>query len=540
MTAARPGPSLAGRPALPSATPRSRHGIRALAAVALSLVVAIGGVGGTLAGPGSTALDAPIRAFGWPADGVPNDAYFGLQGDLAPIGVPAAWTRTTGNAAVVVAVLDTGLDASNSEFAGRVVPGYNAVTNLADSPIDAAPTFDDNGHGTHVSGTIAASANNGAGIAGIAPSVSIMPIKVLGSNGEGDFGGLIAGMNWAIGHGARIITMSLGGELDPADATYLQAAFTAAHAAGAVVVAASGNDGLTKDEYPCNFTYVICVGSTTKDGSAVSSFSTRTQGLDLVAPGEQIASTLPGDDYGYGSGTSMATPHVTGAVALMRSVDPALSPDAVIATLIGSALPLVSGGHNPESGYGLLRAGAALDLLSGAPGPMATPIPTAPVGASPTPSASPGASPTPTPDPNASPDPIASPVLPPSLTPSPTPADPSLNPVPAPELIVPAVTASSPRNGARTVARSVKPRVKFNVPVTGVSVRTIRMKDLSTGKWVAIRVSYTASTRVATVIPVTRLAANHSYRITVGAVVSAAAGAPLTRPFVVTFRSGLR
>lgn len=538
MTLPRPDSAPARRGTANPRTGRPSLSVRALIALALSVLVSGGGVVRAFASPGSGALDAPIRAFGWPADGVPNDAYFGLQGDLVPIGVAAAWTRTTGNAAVVVAVLDTGLDASNSEFAGRVVPGYNAVTNLADSPIDAAQTFDDNGHGTHVSGTIAASANNGAGIAGIAPNVSIMPIKVLGSNGEGDFGGLIAGMNWAIGHGARIITMSLGGELDPADATYLQGAFTAAHAAGAVVVAASGNDGLTKDEYPCNFTYVICVGSTTKDGSAVSSFSTRTQGLDLVAPGEQIASTLPGDEYGYGSGTSMATPHVTGAVALMRSVDPALSPDAVIATLIGSALPLVSGGHNPESGYGLLRAGAALDLLSGAPGPSATPTPTAPVGASPTPSASsgasPGASPTPTPDPNASPVPS------PSLTPSPTPADPGLNPVPAPELIVAAVTASSPRNGARLVARSIKPRITFNVPVTGVSTRTIRMKDLSTGKWVAIRVSYSASTRVATVIPVTRLAVNHSYRITVGAVISASAGAPLTRPFVVTFRSGLR
>lgn len=492
------------------------RGLRATAALVLSALVAIAGVAGTWAAPLPAGLDAPIRAFDWPADGTPNDPYFGLQTDLAPIGVAAAWSRSTGAPGVVVAVLDTGIDASNPEFAGRLVPGYNALTGVADGPGDFGPTADDVGHGTHVSGTIAAAANNATGIAGIAPNVSIMPIKVLDSYGEGDFGGMIAGMNWAIGHGARIITMSLGGTLEPAAAAYLQGTFNAAHSVGAIVIAASGNDGSAIDEYPCNFTYVICVGSTTNDGTAVSSFSTRTAALALVAPGERIASTVPGNRYGYGSGTSMATPHVTGAVALLRSVRPTLTPDEALASLTQSAKPLVSGGHNPDSGYGLLQVGAALDLVTGAAIPTQTPSPMA------------SPSPNPTPDPNASPTPTG-----------PTP-DPGVSPVPTPELIIPAVTASSPRNGARAVARSIRPRITFSVPMVGVSTRTVRMKDLSHGRWVTIRVSYNASTRVAAIIPTTRLAANHSYRVTVGGVLAASAGAALSRTFVLTFRTGYR
>lgn len=494
---------------------------RALAALLLSILLATSGAAAASAAPVASGLGAPIHAFGWPADGTPNDPYFGLQTDLAPIGVAAAWSRTTGAPGVVVAVLDTGIDASNPEFAGRLVPGYNALTGFADGPGDFGPTADDAGHGTHVSGTIAASANNATGIAGIAPNVSIMPIKVLSADGEGDFGGLVAGMNWAIGHGARIITMSLGGTLEPAAAASLQGTFDAAHSAGAIVIAASGNDGTTIDEYPCSFTYVICVGSTTNDGTAVSSFSTRTSALALVAPGERIASTLPGGGYGYGSGTSMATPHVTGAVALLRSVRPTLTPDEAFASLTQSAKALVSGGHNSESGYGLLQVGAALDLVSGGTVPTSTPSPTA--------SPSPSASPSPTPDPNASPTPSA----------SPTP-DPGIGPVPAPELIVPAVNASSPRNGARSVARSIRPRITFSVPMVGVSTRTITMKDLSRGRWVSIRVSYSASTRVATIIPTSRLAANHSYRVTVRGVLAASGGTPLSRPFIFTFRTGYR
>ena len=482
---------------------------RAAAALLLALLLATGGAAAASAAPVASGLDAPIHAFDWPAN-APDDTYFGVQTDLTPIGVPAAWLRTTGNAGVVVAVLDTGIDASHPEFSGRVVPGYDALTGQADSASDFGPTNDDKGHGTHVSGTIAAAANNGAGIAGIAPNVSIMPVKVLGADGSGDFGGMVTGMNWAIGHGARIITMSLGGTLEPVEVAGLQRTFDAAYAAGVVVVAASGNDAAAIDEYPCNFIHVICVGSTTNDGSAVSTFSTRTAALALVAPGEHIASAIPGNQYAYGTGTSMATPHVTGAVALMRSLDPPISVDQVMADLTQTARPLVAGGRNPDSGYGLLQVSAALDLVASA-APMLDPTPT------PTPDAS--ATPSPTPDPNASPSP----------TPSATPL-----------VVLPAVTGSTPRNGSRNVLRSTRPRLTFSMPVTGISTRTITMIDLSRGRRVTIRISYSASSLIATVTPTVRLASNHSYRIIVSGIISASGGLPLNRTFAATFRTGFR
>ena len=496
----------------------------------LALAGAWFGTTGAMAAPLPTtpldaALNAPIHAFDWPSS-APNDPYFANQLDLAAIDVAPAWLRSTGTVSVVVAVLDTGIDAAHPEFAGRLVPGYDALTHVADSAGDFGPTNDDEGHGTHVSGTVAAAADNAQGIAGIAPNVSIMPVKILDATGSGDFKGMIAGMNWAIAHGARILTMSLGGDLAPAAVAAIQPTFDAAYAAGAVVVAASGNDGTTLDEYPCNFAHVICVGSTTRDGSSVSTFSTRTAALALVAPGESIMSALPGDRYGYGTGTSMAAPHVTGAVALLRSIDPAISVDQVFADLTQTARPLTTGGRNPDSGYGLLQVGPALDLAAGGSGgstPTPSPTPTPTPTASPTPTPTPGATPTPTPDPAASPTPT--PV--PAATPTPTP-------------VAPSVLASSPRNGARNVARSTQPRLTFSVPMAGLSTRTVTVVDLSRGRRVGIRISYSGTSRVATIVPTTRLAANHSYRIFLAGITSARGGIPLRRTFIVTFRTGYR
>ena len=448
-----------------------RRSPRPVARGAVLLLSAVLELGAVAFGPGAAVaavapsltvgLDAPIHAFDWPSS-APNDPYFGNQLDLGAIGVPPAWQWTTGAPSVVVAVLDTGIDATHPEFAGRLVPGFDALDGVADSNADFAPTNDDDGHGTHVSGTLAAAANNAQGIAGIAPNVSIMPVKILDADGSGNFKGMVAGMRWAIAHGARIITMSLGGTLDPTGVANIQPAFDAAYDAGAVVVAASGNDGTSVNQYPCNFIHVVCVGSTTRDGTSVSVFSTRTPALAVVAPGESIISATPGNTYEYATGTSMATPHVTGAVALMRSVDPSISVDQVFADLTQTARPLVAGGRNAESGYGLLQVGPAVDLAAGGPG---APLPTPTPGASPTPTPTPtpGETPTPTPDPSASPRPRRHPVA----TPTPLP---------------PSVLGTNPRNGTRNVSRSTQPRLTFSVAVTGISTRTITMLDLSRGR----------------------------------------------------------
>jgi len=502
--------------------PRRRHrpldrGAAVLLSGLLALAGALLGTTATLAisEPRSDAgLDAPIHAFDWPAS-APDDPYFANQLDLTATAVPAGWLRTTGVPTVVVAVLDTGIDATHPEFSGRLVPGYNALTATADAVGDFGPTNDDEKHGTHVSGTLAAAANNAQGIAGIAPNVSIMPVKILDNTGSGDFRAMVDGMNWAISHGARIITMSLGGSLDATEVANLQPVFDAAYAQGTVVVAASGNDGTLPDgasasQYPCNFVHVICVGSTTRDGTAVSTFSTRTPALALVAPGENIVSALPGNAYGSGTGTSMATPHVTGAVALLRSIDPAISVDQVLADLTQTAKPIGACGRNPDSGYGLLQVGPALDMAAGG-----TPTPCS--------------SPTPTPDPSASP------------TPSPTPdqsASPTPTPTPSPAA-TPFVMAATPGNGTRNVARSVRPRLTFSVPMRGLSTRTVTLLDLSRGRRMTIRISVSTSGRLVTIIPALRLASNHSYRIWVKGIASASAEIPL-RAVAVTFRTGYR
>jgi serine protease len=485
----------------------------------ISGVLAVGAVVGAVApatatGPAtalsSAGLDAPIHAFDWPA-GAPNDPYFGNQVDLSVLAVPAAWLRTTGAPDVVVAVLDTGIDATHPELAGRIVPGFDALTGVADTTGDLGATDDDNGHGTHVSGTVAATANNAQGIAGIAPNVSLMPVKILDATGTGDFRDMVAGMHWALAHGARIITMSLGGTLDPFAVANLQPTIDAAYAAGAVLVAASGNDGATVDQYPCNFVHVICVGSTTRDGSAVSTFSTRTAGVALVAPGEAIVSTLPGGRYGYGSGTSMATPHVTAAVALLRSIAPGISVDQVVADLTLTAQPLAPGGRSPDSGFGLLQVGPAVELAAGGP-------------------PAPGPPPSPSAEPSPSPDPLA----------SPAPSAPAVTPSPSPTPIVPAILSTTPRNGSRNVPRSTRPQIRFSIPIAGISTRTITMIDLSRGRKILVRISYRTSTGVATIRPLVPFAANHSYRIFVSGIRSASGGPGLPRTVALTFRTGYR
>ena len=531
--------------------------------IALAALLGVGGsasaLASGLAAPAPISTYAPLHAFGWPASGVPNDPLFASQTDLAPIGLKAAWGITTGSAAVVVAVLDTGLDASSPEFAGRIVPGYNALTGAEDAASDFTATLDDSGHGTHVSGTIAAAADNALGIAGIAPRTSIMPVKVMNGKGVGDFATLVTGLKWAVAHGATIVTMSLGGPLVPQLVSHYQPPFDAAAAAGVVVVAAAGNDGGTATEYPCNFPSVVCVGSTTNDGSAVSTFSTRTSGLTLVAPGERIISTVPGSQYEAWSGTSMATPHVTAAVALMRAMNPSLGVAAVKDALEQSARPLVAGGQNPDSGFGLLQVGAAVAVAAAGsvPASVASPIPSpsssAEPSSSPSPSSSAAPSSSPSPGPSTSPDPSASPGEGPSPSPdpnagpSPLPPDGTTSPAPspapsaAPAPVNPTITNVTPGTGARNVARSLRPRVTFSVPVTGISARTVVVADLTTGRSVPIRLAYSTSTRTVTVTPLTRLAATHTYRVSVTTAIAAASGGlRLRRTFTATFRTGAR
>jgi subtilisin family serine protease len=305
--------------------------------------------------------DAKLTLSAWPADGDPSDPRFTDQGDLAQIHVPDAW-HTTRGAGVVVAVIDSGVDLTHPDLDGvTVVDPRNEVWNSTD-------VTDEVGHGTHVAGTIVAETNNGVGISGIAPDASLMPIKVADDDGFVALSDVLDGVDWAREHGADVVNMSLGGQLSAEEIALAQPVFTAARNAGVLMVAASGNDGIPFREYPASFRGVVSVGAV--DGTdTIAPFSDTGRALDLVAPGVDLVSTVPGGGYEVDSGTSMASPHVAGVAALVLAARPGLAVDELEAVLRASAVDLGDPGHDSTYADGRVDAEAALEA------PVPDPIP---------------------------------------------------------------------------------------------------------------------------------------------------------------------
>lgn len=242
-----------------------------------------------------------------------------VSGEIIPWGVERVGARETWSlgkgAGQVVAILDTGCDPDHPDLAGRVAGGRNFTTDYGGDP----ENFRDNHyHGTHVAGT-AAAVLNGAGLVGVAPECRLLIGKVLNGEGSGETGWVTEGIRWATawrgpnGERARVISMSLGGPEDDPD---MHRAIQEAVAAGVLVVCAAGNDGPGQAEYPGSYPEVVEVGATDRNNN-VANFSNTNPELDLVAPGVDIPSTYPGGRYAILSGTSMATPHVSAAAALI-------------------------------------------------------------------------------------------------------------------------------------------------------------------------------------------------------------------------------
>ncbi len=272
-----------------------------------------------------------------------NDPFFtndptaaDYQWYLPKIGVPQAWNYTKGSSTVVVAIIDTGILASHLDLSdGRVGAGYDFVNN---KPIPANTDSDDNGHGTAVAGVIGAIPNNGKGITGIDWNINLMPIKALDSSGTGQLSAISNGIKWATDHGANIINLSLGANGFPEDPD-LASAISYAFNKGAVIVAAAGNDtaaqGINLDQNPG---YPVCAdnGQNMVIGVAASDINDRKADfsnfgincVDITAPGKRIITTgyLPSSPSNniliYGSGTSLATPVVSGVAALIKSEHP--------------------------------------------------------------------------------------------------------------------------------------------------------------------------------------------------------------------------
>lgn len=307
----------------------------------------------------------------------PNDPGLSHQWGHTRIHSAAAWDLTTGSDALIIAIIDTGIDESHPDLAGKLVAGFDFVD-------DDADPHDLNGHGTHVAGIAAAVTDNGIGIAGTSWGARLMPVRVLGETGSGTSADIASGIAWAATNGANVINLSLGGP------TYTQAtqdAVDAAWGAGVLVVAAMGNFRTQGNPtmYPAASNHVLAV-SATKSNDTYAFYSQYGDHCDLAAPGGEMAyyhdpngvySTMPTysvyltthDMYSYLNydtlqGTSQAAPFVAGAAALVRTIAPGLGPDAVQQLLESTTTDLGPVGWDPDYGWGLLHSEAAVEAAT--------------------------------------------------------------------------------------------------------------------------------------------------------------------------------
>ncbi|MBU0685610.1 MAG: S8 family serine peptidase [Candidatus Thermoplasmatota archaeon] len=307
----------------------------------------------------------------------PNDPSISLrQWGLDTVNAFEAWDITRGTHDVVVGVLDTGIDWNHPDIAANMwndSEGYHGYNFIAGNRIpmdDNTNGYDDLGkyvantytyHGTHVAGVIGAVANNNIGIAGMA-QVLLMAVKVMNDSGEGTDSTVASGIRWAVDHGADVVTMSLG--VDGAS-TVLRNAINYATGNGVVTVAASGNSGSSYISYPAAYPSVIAVGAIDSTNRRAS-FSNFGDGLDVMAPGVGIYSTRGGGDgYHDLSGTSTAAPYVAGVVALMLSVNPALTTAEVGSVINSTASDISMTGYDTATGWGIVDAFTAVNQIAG-------------------------------------------------------------------------------------------------------------------------------------------------------------------------------
>jgi subtilisin len=259
------------------------------------------------------------------------------------VGAPQAWAKTRG-AGAAVAVIDTGIDASHPDLAGQIAGGVNILDSQHPENWN-----DDEGHGTHVAGTIAGNGLNG-GISGVAPGAKVYAVKVLDKDGNGNYSDVIAGIEWAMNKGVKIANMSLGADegSDP-----LHRAVQAALAKGMIIVASAGNSGGPVG-FPGAYPEAIAVAAS-DSADHVALFSSHGPEVSYIAPGVDILSLKMGGGYTSKSGTSMASPHIAGLAALAFARG-ATTPSALRAALDRAARPIA--GLTPDAeGRGMVLAG---------------------------------------------------------------------------------------------------------------------------------------------------------------------------------------
>lgn len=305
----------------------------------------------------------------------PNDSLFGQQYAPQITKANQAWDLWNPQATVIVAIVDTGVQYTHPDLtnkilrSGGLVVGYDYANNDSD-PVD------DHGHGTHCAGIAAAQINNSIGIAGVAgwngqagstdtDFIKIMPVKVLGSDGVGSSTAISSGIMFAVDHGAKVISLSLG---SPSESQTITNAIAYAWNHGCVVVGAAGNAGNNIPNYPGASANVVTVGAT-DNSDTMASFSCYGNWVDVAAPGSSIRSTLPSNTYGLMSGTSMATPFMAGEAALLMSQNPNLTNQEIVDLMLTNVDPYNANGKPMAPGAGRANVLTALQAAGGSSNP---------------------------------------------------------------------------------------------------------------------------------------------------------------------------
>jgi subtilisin family serine protease len=284
----------------------------------------------------------------------PSDPDVDRQWAMFAFPFSALWQCGRG-AGITVAVVDSGVQANHPDLAGRVRPGAAIVNGVVQ--IDGGRT-DVNGHGTHVAGIVGAG-ENGVGVVGVAPQVTILPVRVLNAQGVGPNSDIGKGITWAVDHGAKVINVSIGSDTKSASVT-TAVGYAVDH--GVTVVAAAGNGGTTGNHprYPAALPEVIAVGALLETGD-IAPYSTNGAYVDVVAPGDEIYSTWVRSTWDYKSGTSMASPHVAALAALIIDARGSVSPGNMLRRLTSTATDAGPPGFDPAYGFGCINPIAAVN-----------------------------------------------------------------------------------------------------------------------------------------------------------------------------------
>ena len=274
---------------------------------------------------------------------------------VGKINANKVWQAPTSNkgTGIKVAILDTGIQYNHPDLINNLKGGVY-FAGWPDGSTNSWYWTDRHGHGTHVAGTVAA-VDNDIGVIGVAPEAYLYAVKVLGDSGSGSYSDVIQGIQWSVNTGKQVISMSLGGS---GHSQALKDAVDNARARGVIVVAAAGNSGDGNPStnnvlYPAKYDSVIAVAATDSN-DAVASWSSDGSEVDVSAPGVSVYSTYKGSGYATMSGTSMATPHVTGTVALMLKAG--IRPSDVQSKLQSTSVDLLPGGFDVFSGHGRIDA----------------------------------------------------------------------------------------------------------------------------------------------------------------------------------------